>query len=447
MILHLSELGQLHRVLYDKLGSFDRVLGFNQFEASSSRGLSRKKANNRLINGMLRVIWGASQRDDDGALLTHPMTYRYVKFALSLILHQKEPVGLSFLPYCFMPETEQFKFLLNNCTDEQTYRVWKHIEKLEKNPTQKEAQLGGGQRLVETVLDMPEVLARLDGNVDVGALMREGAIVILDGSDAEMDARTAIFRTWQAWVRDELDDNFAETQKPLPCLIIADEAPASRAIGLPELNFMREARKKGGAMWVAGQDLDYLNPQFMRSLKAITPEHVWYRAADDEVAMTAAKDIGFATLDEFAVHHTDRDLKAIEQIEADKVSTTKGDKGKSKTVSKGHELIYGEVERHHYQALDDQIKLKARDALTMGAGHRFIKAPGMVTAKPVYVPMRDDPYPEDYYPGLRRQKIEQAIALSQQRQEFHTPQVELDSSWNSLTTDSDNGGFRRLGRN
>jgi hypothetical protein len=439
-LLHLESMGLLRRVLYDRLGSFSRVLGIARLQQSKHENRhARKKENNALIMGLMRVIWSSAQRESDGAMLNHPMTWRYLKYALQLILFQQTAVSLSLLPFCFLPRTPQFKLLLQNCTHQRTRLVWQYIAELDARHSYNllESQIGGAHRLVETVFDMPEFEARLDGKCDIGQLILNKQIIILDGSDAEPESRTAVYRAWNLMVFRFLVKHFAETGVPAPVLMIWDEAPAANVIGPMENNMLREGRKMGFAGWIAGQDLSFVDPLLKKAVKSTTPEHVWMNPGDDELAMEAAKDVGYAILNPYLEHH--RTIRQVHDgyVTDDRISTsiTKLKEGDRITTSKGTSLIsqFRDIEDVHYTGLNDQILLTAQQAMVLGPGWRLIKSPDFVTPKPVYAPMVPDPYPDNLFPGLKAKKIAKAIAQSQARPEFSVP-IDLEEQWESLAT-------------
>ncbi len=449
LVLHATELGLGRRILYDKLGSFNRVLGIVRLQQSTdSNSWVRRKENNSLIMGYLRVIWSSAQRDADAAMLNHPMTFRWVKLSLQLLLFQPEPVSLGMLTYCFMPKSVEFKDLVKNCTNRKTKTAWTYIETLAKTNsyTLLEGQLGGAQRLIETVLDMPEFAARLDGSFDIGKAILSKQIIILDGSDAEPESRTALYRAWNLMTFRFLAKHFAETGKPAPTLCIWDEAPASNVIGPMELNMLREGRKMGFAGWIAGQDLSFIDPLLKKAIKGTTPEHCWYNPADDEVAMEAAKDIGYAVLNPYLEHHrTERTIHdGYDEDTRISTSTTKLEDGDRITKSEGKTLIarHKPIADIYYTALNDQILLMTQKVMCQQPGWRLIKSPGFVTPEPVYSPMPENPYPEIAYPGLAAIKINKAIAKSQERPEFTVP-VDYEMQCPETTTSTPTSGMRK----
>jgi hypothetical protein len=397
--------------------------------------------------GFMRVIWSAAQREFDGAMLSHPMTWRYLKYALLLLLFQPIPVPLALLPFCFLPGTPQFRSLVNACTHAKTSLVWEHIDALWKARSFNllESLIGGAQRLVETVFDLPEFTARLGGSSDVGTLLRTHQFIILDGSDAEPEARTAIYRAWNLMIFSFLKQNYAETGQPCYVLVVWDEAPATNVLGPFEINMLREGRKMGFAGWIAGQDLSFLDPLLKKAVKSTAPEHVWHNPGEYELAMEAAWDIGLAILDPHKVHHSVYKQRHAGYEPATKrtksVTEFEGDRRITISDSETQTARYEDFQENVYQNLTDQITLTAQKHIQMGPGWRTIRTPEFVTPEPVYTPMLPDEYPEDVFPELAAKKIARAIAISQARPEFTTP-VDVEDTWvHAITTDSEKTGM------
>lgn len=287
------------------------------------------------------------------------------------------------------------------------------------------AEIGGAQRLIETVLDMPEFAARLDGNLSVGDLILNKQVVILDGAEAEPDSRTALYRAWNLMIFRFLAKNFAETGKAAPCLLVWDEAPATNCIGPMEINMLREGRKMGLAGWIAGQDLSFIDPILKKAVKSITPEHCWYNPGDDELSLEAAKDVGYSILNPYLVHHSTIQQRRLKPLEEIRISKTRGKSGDEERTSTTESTVltpqYEDVEIPVYTALHEQILLTAQKVMLQRSGYRMINSPEYVTEDPEYSAMLKDPYPEDLFPGLKAKKVARAIAKSQARVEFNIP--------------------------
>lgn len=429
------------RVLYDRLGRFDRVLAAIQPKQSTSANpWVRQQENMSQILGYANLFYSAGQREETGSLMSHPMTITWLVNALALILYQPQQTSLLALNACFSPGTEEFDRLVDSCTDNETKYQWTRIGLLYKARSFRdlESQLGGAQRLIQTVLKLPEFAARLSGSFDLRRALENKAVIILDGSEAIPESRTALIRGWNLQVFGVLREHFAETGKPLPTLICIDEAPASNAIGPAEVDFLREMRKAGGSLWIAGQDLSFIDEQIKKAVKGSCPEHVWFRPVDDELALEAARDIGYATLNPFEVHHNVSKFRPRLK-EVPRVSVTTSDHGES--VSESMQFISDpeEYQEAVYRSPNDQVMDVTPILQNLKAGEYLYRSPEGTSRTPIYSPMIPDPYPEIHFPGLAAKKLERAISQSQSLPEFTTP-IALELSWHPTTTPSPGKG-------
>jgi hypothetical protein len=165
---------------------------------------------------------------------------------------------------------------------------------------------------------------------------------------------------------------------------------------------------------------------------------------DATLAKEAAEDLAYAKLNPQMVkfvHETERSVfDGYENVTRKGVSKT-GDK---KTESEQHteRAKYRDITDHRieFMGLEDQIKLQVKSLMELGQGYYEQRTRTHVTAGPIYSPMLKDPWPEYYFPGCARIKLQQGIAQSQARPEFTTP-VNLEESWQPTTTPSATSGM------
>ena len=449
--IHLIDLGLTHRVLYDRFSSFLRVLpGISVTQSNDPDPKKRRSINRARVIALVNILWRATQREED--VWTLPVLSKYLKWSIQLILFQPVATPLSRLPFAFYPNHSEFHRLVKACTDIPTKLEGEYLATLHKsrNFTLLDGKITPAQRVVETSFDFEAFKERL-GDLDIDTIIKSKQIIILDGSDdgsVPKPLATAIFGCWNLRIFSYLQQHFAQTNEPLPVVIVWEEAPATRIIGSYEVDMLREGRKTGLSCWVVGQDLAWLEPKIKAAVKSCTPEHVWYNAGDEQMAMQdAAPDVAVRQLDSHKIHHVDE----TERILTDgfdyetRETVSESEHHKGKTISRVEVPVPRQRmvtdKKISYEALNDQIQLTATDNLQMHPGwrqitNRYIR---YASKAPEYIEMLPDPFPESDFPGLADDKFNEGLAESQSRAEFIC-NGESEEKWEETTTPMEKSG-------
>ena len=447
LMLHLEKRGRLARVLYDQLGSYERLLAPRFLIPSHADNPLRRDAENHAgMLGFLDVLWTASGRDDKD-WETMPMLSMYLELGLRLFIHQPTPLIPQLFPFVFRLNHPVFHYLLNNTFDEEAREEFADLWRIAKrgNDNLLEQRLGAARRLTRQVFSVPAFSSRMACALNVGKTLREKKIIMIDGADdgaVPAKAVTAIFRMWNYAAYIEQIRHYTLFCEPLPVVYVWEECADANIIARAEKSMLRGGRKVGASIRILTQDLAFLDPETRSVVLENTPCHEWYNPGDYELAMDAARDIAVAQLDLYRIHsqtHSEKVLHDGFEREERVGRTVHGITGEI-SQSFGEHLVpqYRKVveTQTRYSSPDDQIMEKARQLITMRPGWKMTRVRGKsVSTEPEYSPRLPEPYPHDRFPGLAEIKLLAAIERSQEAPEFITPE-ELDTSWAETTTQS-----------
>lgn len=446
-MLHLLNEGMQHRVLYDRISDFDRLLAGFKFEQSVHPNLlKRESENSKRIMGLIDLMWRASKREGDVHAM--PSMSEGADHALRLLMFQEEPVSLSLLPYAFRFKHPMCNQLIENCTDDDIAEEWRELQRLDRQHSDKilESKIGPIKRLTRQTFGLPAFRERCDGHFDIGQALLNKQIIIVDGSDdgtVTKQSVTAVYGAMNLQIDQFLRKNFTQTGKPCPVLVVWEEAGATDIIGANEIDMLRELRKTGFAGWIINQDANFGPPEMWATIKSCTPEKVWYNPGDDVLGLDAAKSIAYRKLDPHRVKYVHESEKMIfdgwEEVVRKGVSVSGDKKTESENFTERARYRPVRESRPEFMSLDDQIKLEVQKIMCMGKGWRMIQNPDYVSQDPEYIDMLPDPWPEEFYPGCAEKKLRKAIAESQQRPEFKTPTQE--ETWEVTITLSPQSGM------
>src|SRR5205814_3669050 len=117
------------------------------------------------------------------------------------------------------------------------------------------------------------------------------------------ELKRAIFLLVSLQVIQAVRRHFAATQRPLPVVLVLEEAGALGLVTPFVLTALQELRKAGLAIHLITQSsLDFCDPSLFELVLANTPWQAWYQClapADQELG---AKVLANATFDPLAVH-------------------------------------------------------------------------------------------------------------------------------------------------
>ncbi len=282
---HLVHEGLTSRMLYDRTAKFDRILAAEFMQQSTNPNpFERESENHMRVIGFLHVIWRASQRDGEENFFTMPMLSMYLELAARIILFQPQPEPLWKFPYLFRLKSKICKDLAaTTTTDEEAKEEWEKLSRLEKSnnsDTLLESKIGAARRVTRTVFALPAFRERCDGNMNIRKALEQKKIILIDGSDTPTEVFTAISGLWNLGIYTAQQQYFSETDKPLECVVVMEEAAAINEIGpTTEENVLREGRKFGFYPHILTQDLTFRNPRTAGIVLGNTRVHTWYNPA------------------------------------------------------------------------------------------------------------------------------------------------------------------------
>lgn len=440
LMLQLINRGHAHRVLYDKLSEFDRILaGFNLEQSTDPNPFRRESENTKRIMALMNLIWRASQRAED--IFTMPALSEQVDLALRLMMFQQTPVPLSYLPFALRFTHPLCQQLVANCTDEEVVERWVELQRLAKRNSDNllEQKSGPLKRLIRTTFGLPQFRERCDGHFNIGQALLDKKIIILDGSDdgtVSRQAVTAVFGAMNLQISQFLSKNFTQTGKPCPVLVVLEEVAAYNLIGpFVEIPMLLEDRKKGYAGWLLSQHCRFLDPEVIQAVLSCTPRHDWFNPMDATLAKEAGEDIAYGRLNPHRIKHVhegEERLVVVDVVATKRKGTSKGPSGTTETETDIAQPIYDRQrdKREELMSYSEQLMDAARQLMGMPVGYRMVRTRTHTSTEPEYVEMLPEPWPAEQYPWrdpegkihtLAEKKLRDAIAKSQERPEFKTP--------------------------
>jgi|GEM_PF-6480627 len=441
---HLKKRGRTPRLLYDELGRFERVLAPRFLIPSKADNPIERQADiHKAIMAFLDVLWTASGRDDKN-WHEMPTLSMYLELGARLFVNQPEQLIPRYFPYVFRPKHPVFHYLLANTFDEEAGEEFEEIAFLEKrgNYNLLDQKIGPAKRLTRQDFSFPEFDHRMASSLNVGKVLRNKKIVIVDASSVPKQAAAAVFRMWNCAAIFEMERHYALTGEPTPVIFVWEEAADINMIRVRsvETSILRAGRKFGATAHVLSQDLDFEDPAVRKIVVGNTTVHKWYNPGDPELALFAALDLGLPQLDPYRIHSETTTERALPN------GHVYQDRHSIRTVEGVSKYVIGEerISTHRfvtdtqtkYVPLNDQPQLIAKKLQNMPPGWRMTRISGKsVSAEPEYSAPLPDPYPEDKFPGVAAIMLRAAIHESQRSPEFITP-VELDTSWAETTTTS-----------
>jgi hypothetical protein len=303
---HWSARGHESRLVYEPLDATDRVLCWDMLPRSTA------------VDPRRRSLQDAETRDDVAqcfsaqrslaTLADHPWTKEWLDAAIALCLAQPRAEPLPSLLAAFRVGSAEYGRLLGECGDVAVVAKFRDLEHLRRrNLVQYEIQTGATRRLLELVCTSEVVRLRSrPGSFDWLAAILERRLVAFDGGGVRSrELKRTLFLLVSLAVTHAVRRHFAETQQPLPVVLVLEEAGALGLVTPFVLSALQELRKAGLSIHLLTQSsLDFGDRTIFESLLSNTPWQAWYQClapADQEIG---AKALANATFDPHAVHYT-----------------------------------------------------------------------------------------------------------------------------------------------
>lgn len=280
--------GHQKRIIFDRLGDFDRVIGFDFVPrpASPPGSLQRLNEVDELARSFIDILLRRRQME---SLATAALTEEWLLPAIMLYIEQEDHPELSILNYAFGPtDHPAFRRLLHRCTNRDVADRFREIEKGKIS----RGQYAPAERLLKGVCGSPAFAARCGSTFQLGPFLdRRGILLIEGGGNVSDDAqRTILGSAILQTIR-----HVRSRSRPNPPIILCmDEANNAGLIGASgyEMRAAAECQKMGLALHVLVQSLNFPSAEITEGMLTNCLVHEWFFAANEAVIRKATADLG-----------------------------------------------------------------------------------------------------------------------------------------------------------
>jgi hypothetical protein len=302
---HWAARGFEARLVYETLHATERVLCWHMLPASAAPTPSER----RLADAETRedVAQCFLAQRNLATLNDKPWTKEWLEAAIDLCLAQPEPQPLPKLLDAFRSGTAGYRRLLKQCEREDVTAKFRDLEDIRRrNPVQYELLTGASRRLLEPVCASEVVLLRSrPGPFDWLAALRDKRLIAFDGGGIRSrEIKRTLFLLVSMQVIQAVRRHFAETQAPLPVVLVLEEAGALGLVTPFVMSALQELRKAGLSIHLITQSShDFGDSALFDAVLADTPWQAWYQALSPADQDLGARALANATFDALAVHY------------------------------------------------------------------------------------------------------------------------------------------------
>jgi hypothetical protein len=355
-------------LLYAKLSDLRHTLGFELGKPSTHADPVMRQQENHLQAEALADI--LLYRRQATGMATTPLMEEWVMAAIMLVLFQRTAKPITWLPFAFMPGTEQFAALVRDCELKEISHKFKQLEGLK--PRALRAEVGSAMRLINSVFRSLVFAAWSMGGFDLGAFLDKGGKLVIERGD-EIGQDT--MRTIMGMILLLVIEHAKRRPSALPTIRVRiDEAANAGLLGHTELKAAAEHNKRGLYFEFILQKA----PSQLEDLLQICHRHEWYCCPNYELARKAAVDI----------------------VAGLKI----GDESRPQRIAK----------------ITDEI-------MNLDPGWRWVR--DQKGSRKEYVPLLENPWPD--WPGLRESKFQEKLQWIYARPEYggrDTPPSSISSN-------------------
>lgn len=303
---HWFARGHAERLIYEPLRATDRVLCWDMLPRSGASSLSDRRLEDAETRDEVAQCFLAQR--NLASLVDRPATKEWLDAAITLCLSQPEPEPLPSLLSAFRVGSSEYERLLLHSDNAPVVAKFREVERVwRRNPVQYEVQTGASRRLLELVCDSEVVRLRSrPGLFDwLGALQTKNLIAVDGGGIRSREIRRTLFLLMSLQVIQAIRRHFSRTQRPLPVVLVLEEAGALGLVTPFILSALQELRKAGLALHIITQSsLDFGDPAVFHSVLANTPWQAWYQVLSPADQELGAKVFTNTTFDPLALHFT-----------------------------------------------------------------------------------------------------------------------------------------------
>ena len=377
---HWAERGHESRMVYEPLHAVDRVLCWPMLPKSAAESAARRRIEDAETRDEVAQAFMAQR--NLGTLTDKPWTKEWLEAAIALGQAQPDAEPLESLPSAFHVGSPAYERLLRDCERPEVVAKFRDMERLRrKNEVQYEIQTGASRRLLEAVCLSEVVRLRCrPGTFDWLEALRERKLIAFDGGGIRSgEIKRTLFLLASLQVTNAVRRHFALTQRPLPVVLVLEEAGALGLVTPFVLTAVQELRKAGLAVHLITQStLDFGDRSVFEALLANTPWQAFYQAlapADQELG---AKVLANATFDAMQIHFT-RGRLVPDGVRP--VTTYSRSEGVDAHGNSRHERRTNTIFLPRYRQVEDayyvtpqlhEQEFRTRLA-TLGIGERFVR--------------------------------------------------------------------------
>ncbi len=404
----------------DVLNQTDSTLGYDFFSPSQNPDPLQRLAENReaVFEAIAVLIRSRGLTSVEG----NPIIRQGLQDAFNLLINQRTAVPFTILRNCFVKESDNFQYLLEHCTDAETYLKFTYYGGL--SPKDREYHCGPAERIIQAICDCPQFQKRCVPTFNLVEFLNTGGKLLVDGRSignlSRPDASLLMGQIILTIIR------LARSGKlKRRVVLIIDEGKNNDLIDLNLVRAMAEAGKWGLEIQVLVQNPLFRDSNITDELFQNANTRFFFKHINPASAQFVAEMIAYPDLDPLVVRKIEyRTVQRHDGFDIDQVVSTgewHSEDGKS-----GESINHGMVARPRYReqveehevlySLDDLIKLKRRDITQLGVGECFIMQGNSVTPQAEYLPMLPDPWPGQKFsrhPNIPRWQEELRVYLEQ----------------------------------
>ncbi len=303
---HWAARGHEARIVYEPLHATDRVLCWDMLPKSVSPDPSRRRIEDDETREELVQCFLAQR--NLATVADRPLTKEWLEAAITLCLCQPSPEPLASLVAAFRVGSPTYERLLGRCERSDVAAKFRDVEQLKRrNAVQYDIQTGAGRRLVDLVCDSEVV--RLRSRIGPFAwlpALRGRTLIAFDGGGIRSrEIKRTVFLLASMQVIHAVRRHFAETQTPLPVVLVLEEAGALGLVTPFVLAALQELRKAGLALHIITQSsADFGDHALFESVLANCPWVAWHQSLSPADQDLGAKVLSNTAFDAHSVHYT-----------------------------------------------------------------------------------------------------------------------------------------------
>ncbi len=303
---HWALKGHERRVVYEPLDATDRVLAWDMLPPSRAADRSRRLLEDGETTEEVAQCFLAQR--NLSSVNDKPYTKEWLDAAIALCLSQPRSEPLPSLLHAFRVESAGYERLLRECRQPDVTAKFRSLERIRRrNPVQYEIMTGASRRLVELTCGSEIVRLRArPGPFDWLQAIQERRLIAFDGGGIRSrELKRTVFLLASLQVIQAVRRHFSETKRPLPVVLVLEEAGALGLVTPFVLAALQELRKAGLSIHVLTQScLDFGDPSLFQSVLANTGWQCWYQILSPADQELGAKVLTNAAFDSHAVQFT-----------------------------------------------------------------------------------------------------------------------------------------------